>query len=135
MSSPTKRTLALLRKQGFIVEVVEKRVPGCGISRDLFGIADVLAIHPEQHIVLLVQTTTADHFANRLRRVQEQPALSLLLAAGVRVEVWAWAKRAGQWHVRREALQPGGLETIAVAQLPDGRRKKEKDKKGGPGAA
>jgi hypothetical protein len=135
MSSPTKRTLALLRKQGYVVEVVEKRVPGCLVSRDLFGIADVLAVHPEQGIVLLIQATTADHFANRLRRVQEQSVLPSLLAAGVRVEIWAWAKRAGQWHVRREALQPGDLGTVVITQLPDGRRKKEKGKEGGPGAA
>jgi hypothetical protein len=133
MSSPTKRTLIFLRKLGFVAEVVEKRVPGCGISRDLFGIADVLAIHPKQGAVLLIQATTADHFANRLRRVQEQPVLPPLLAAGVRVEVWAWKKCGGQWHVRREALQPGDLRTIVVAELPDGRRKK-KDKKDGQGA-
>jgi hypothetical protein len=118
--------LVLLRKQGFVAEVVEKRVPGCLVSRDLFGIADVLAIHPEQGIVLLVQATTADHFANRLRRVQGQLMLPALLAAGVRVEIWAWAKRAGQWHVRREALQPGDPETIVVSELPDGRRKENK---------
>jgi hypothetical protein len=132
MSSPTKRTLTLLRKLGFVVEVVEKRVPGCSISRDLFGIADVLAIHPEQCVVLLVQATTADHFANRLRRIRAQPVLPSLLAAGVCVEIWGWSKRGGQWHVRREAIQPGDLETVVVSKLPDGRRKENKS---GPGAA
>jgi hypothetical protein len=132
MSSPTKRTLVHLRKLGFVAEVVEKRVPGCLVSRDLFGIADVLAVHPEQGIVLLVQATTADHFANRLRRVQEQSVLPSLLAAGVRIEVWGWCRRVGQWHVRREAIEPGSLGTIVVAELPDGRRKENKS---GPGAA
>jgi hypothetical protein len=106
MSSPTKRTLALLRKQGFVAEVVERRVPGCLVSRDLFGIADVLAIHPEQYVVLLIQATTADHFADRLRRVQGQPVLPSLLAAGVRVEIWAGGKGVvdGMCGVKRSSL-------------------------------
>jgi hypothetical protein len=49
--------------------------------------------------------------------------LPSLLAAGVRVEVWGWKRCGGRWHVRREAIQPGDLETIVVSELSDGRRK------------
>jgi hypothetical protein len=42
---------------------------------------------------LLIQATTADHLADRLRRVRDQPALPALLAAGVQVEGWGWVKR------------------------------------------
>jgi hypothetical protein len=93
MSSPIKRTLARLRKLGYHADIVERRLPGCFITRDLFGIADVLAAHPGERAVLLVQATTAAHVADRLRRVRGQPDLPALLATGVRVEVWGWAKR------------------------------------------
>jgi hypothetical protein len=124
MSSPTKRTLAHLRKLGFTADVVERHIPGCFTTRDLFGIADILAAHPTLRIVLLVQTTTASNFAKRLRRVREQPALPLLLEAGIRVEVWGWAKRNGRWHVRRVAIRPEDLEAVTIADLPRTHRRR-----------
>jgi hypothetical protein len=110
---------------GFLADVVERRLPGCFITRDLFGFADLLAAHPSERIIMLVQTTTQSNFAKRLRHVREQPALPLLLDAGMRIEVWGWRKCGGRWHVRREAVQPGSLATIVVAELPDGRRRQQ----------
>jgi hypothetical protein len=108
---------------GFHADIVERRLPGCFTTKDLFGIGDVLAVHPGEHITLLIQTTTADHLADRLRRIRDQPALPALLAAGVRVEGWGWAKRGSRWFVRRVAVQPGSLETEVIADLPDRRRR------------
>ena len=121
-NSPIKRTLARLRKLGYHAGIVERRLPRCFITRDLFGIADVLAVHPGERTVLLVQATTAAHLADRLRRVRGQPDLPALLAAGVRVEVWGWARRGGRWHVRRVAVRPGDLAAVTVAELPRRRR-------------
>jgi hypothetical protein len=122
MASPTKRTLALLRKMGYTADVVERRIPGCFTTRDLFGIGDILGVHPDERIILLVQTTSRDHLADRLRRVRACPALPQLLAAGVQVECWGWAKRNGQWHVRRVAIRSGDLEAVTIADLPRSRR-------------
>ena len=61
MSTPTARTLARLRELGYRADVVERRLPGCLVTRDLFGIADVIAVHPGERAVLLVQATTAAH--------------------------------------------------------------------------
>ena len=44
LKSPTARTMAALRSEGWTVEVVEKWIPGAQIRRDLFGVIDVLAI-------------------------------------------------------------------------------------------
>jgi hypothetical protein len=60
--------------------------------------------------------------AERLRRVRTCPALPLLLAAGVRVEIWGWAKRNGRWQACRVAIRPGDLEAITIADLPRSRR-------------
>jgi hypothetical protein len=124
--------LAHLRKLGFLADVVERRLPGCFVTRDLFGFADVLGVHPGERVVLLVRTTTASHFAKHLRHVRAQPVLPLLLDAGVRVEVWGWARRGSRWHVRREAIQLGTPETIVVAELPDRRRRQPSPGKGVP---
>jgi hypothetical protein len=127
MSNPTtKKTLAHLRRLGFIADVVERRLPGCFTTRDLLGIADIFAVHPGEHVVLLVQTTTADHLADRLRRIRGQSALPALLAAGVRVEAWGWRKCGDRWHVRRVAVQPETLEGVVIAELPDGRKKEHR---------
>jgi hypothetical protein len=122
MSSPTKRALAHLRKLGFTAAVVERRLPNCFTTLDLFGIGDILAVHPEERVILLVQTTSASNFATRLRRVRDQPALPVLLTAGVQVEIWGWGKRNGRWHVRRVAIRPGDLEAVTIADLPRSRR-------------
>jgi hypothetical protein len=124
MSSPIKRTLARLRKLGYHADIVERRLPGCFLTRDLFGIADLFAVHPGERTVLLIQVTTAAHVADRLRRVRGQPDLPALLAAGVGVEVWGWAKRGGRWHVRRVAVRPGDLAAVIVAELPRRRPRK-----------
>jgi hypothetical protein len=118
-----------LRKLGFVADVVERRLPGCFVTRDLFGFADVLGVHRGDRIVLLVQTTTASNFAKRLRHVREQLAVPMLLDAGVRIEVWGWRKCEGRWFVRREAIQPGTLETVVVAELPDRRRRQPANRK------
>jgi hypothetical protein len=126
MASPTKRTLAHLRKLGYVADIVERRLPGCFITRDLFGFADILAIHPGERVILLVQTTSRDHLAERLRRVRACPALLTLLAAGVRVEIWGWAKRNGRWQAARVAVRPGDLEAITIAELPRQQRRRSR---------
>jgi hypothetical protein len=115
-----------LRKLGYTAAVVERRLPNCFTTQDLFGIGDVLGVHPGERIILLVQTTSASNFAKRLRRVREQPALPQLLAAGVQVECWGWAKRNGRWHVRRVAIRPGDLEGVTIADLPRQRSRRSR---------
>jgi hypothetical protein len=116
--SPTARTLARLRRLGFLAAVVERWVPGRNIRVDLFGLADVLGVHPHDKRVLLVQCTSAAHVGDRLRRVQARPELTALLAAGVAVEVWGWSFRAGCWHLRRVALRREDAAAFVVEAPP-----------------
>src|SRR5262245_35086 len=102
--SPTARTLAHLRRLGFTAAVVERWLPRVERKVDLFGIADVLAVHPRERSVLLVRCTSDGHVADRVKQVQVRSELAVLLAAGVAIEVWGWSCRAGRWHLRRVAL-------------------------------
>ena len=93
--SPTARTVSYLRAQGWpVVEVVEqtKRAPGKTWKVDLFGIGDVLAIRPGE--VLLVQTTSRDNVASRIRKIAEHPNTPHVREAGIGIHVHGWGKMA-----------------------------------------
>jgi hypothetical protein len=114
MASPTSRSLAYLRGRGFLAAVVESWISGAGVRRDLFGFADLLAIHPRDRLFLLVQTTTADHVAHRLAKAKRRPELALWLRAGGLFEVHGWYRRAGRWSARRIAVRAEDLADVIL---------------------
>ncbi len=129
--SPTARTLAHLRRLGFLADVVERWLPHVRRKRDLFGIGDVLAVHPRDRLVLLVQATTGAHVADRLARIQRRAELPLLLRAGVSVEVWGWFLRGERWHVRRAALRAEDLGPVELQPAPRPRRERRGERQRG----
>lgn len=99
MSTPTSRTLAALRKEGWLVAVVEKRNPVTRTLNDLFGFIDVLGIRGEE--VIAVQTTSGDNVASRVRKITDHENLAAVRAAGWKIHVHGWAKnKAGRWQCR-----------------------------------
>jgi hypothetical protein len=100
--SPTSRTLAHLRKQGYpLVDVVEKWIPGANIRRDLFGFIDVLAVDANG-AVTGVQATSGDNVAARVRKITESDKLHVLRLAGWRIVVHGWRKNSSGRYVLRE---------------------------------
>jgi hypothetical protein len=127
--SPTARTLALLRRQGFqLAAAVERWIPGANVRKDLFGVADVLAVHPRDRLFLLVQATSADHVAHRLRKVRARPDLALWLKAGGRFEVWGWFKRAGRWKAKRVEVRAQDLADVVLSTPGPRPRKGERQR-------
>jgi hypothetical protein len=116
--TPTARTMAHLRRLGFVTARVEVYIPAVRRHRDLFGIGDVIGVHPRDRAVLLVQCTSDAHVADRLKRVRGRPELPALLAAGVAVEVWGWSLRAGRWRLRSVALRAEDLAAVVVEAPP-----------------
>lgn len=109
MSKPTPcaRTIKLLRDEGFQVDVVERRIPRCFISKDLFGMFDLVAVRSDLPGVLGVQATSGSNHAARVKKVKGNPILSVWLQAGNRAEVISWKKdREGCWVARREVVLP-----------------------------
>lgn len=84
-----------------LVDTVERRITRI-VTRDLFGIIDLLAVR--EGVTLAVQVTTSSNVAARRKKLQASEALSRVLAAGWRVELHGWAKRKGRWQCRVEAL-------------------------------
>lgn len=102
MPSPTQRSLALLRAEGYTVAIVEHWNAFAKIRQDLFGFVDLVALRPGE--TLAVQTTSGDNVNKRIAKIVEHDNLPRVLEAGWIVEVHGWAKRKGKWDCRRERL-------------------------------
>ena len=113
--SPTSRSLALLRKQGYTAQVVEKWNMWSKTRVDLFGVIDIIAIHPDYRGCLGVQATSRGHINARKKKIEEEPRAKLWLECGNRLEIWGWGKmkKSGKWEVKIiqvvSPLVPGGV--------------------------
>lgn len=97
--TPTQRSLALLRGQGYRVAIVEHWNPHARIRQDLFGIVDLLAIRDGQ--TLAVQTTSGSNVAARVKKIAEAEATPDMRRAGWSIIVHGWRKAAtGKWTLR-----------------------------------
>lgn len=119
MATPTSRSLDLLRQLGFLAAVVESWIPKIERRRDLFGFADLLAVHPRDKVFLLVQATSIGNVSSRLKKAQGKGSLALWLRAGGRFEVHGW----GPGGVKRVAVQSGDLQAT-ILERPGRRGRK-----------
>ncbi|MHC4938740.1 MAG: hypothetical protein ACYTHK_07210, partial [Planctomycetota bacterium] len=72
MTSPTSRSLALLRDRGAVADVVERWIPagpGRSVRRDLFNFGDIIAVEPDQTGAVIVQTTSGANLAARRKKI------------------------------------------------------------------
>ena len=90
--TPTARSLAKLRKEGFLACVVERWIPGANIRRDMFGFADIVAIKPGCGI-FAVQVTSMTNKASRLAKVTSSEEAARWLESGGRILVHGWRKK------------------------------------------
>jgi hypothetical protein len=126
VSSPCSRSLAYLRRQGYVAGVVERwnaHAGVRGIRQDFLGIIDLIGVRVpligEGGGVLGVQATTADNLAARLKKARATPELHTWIGAGARFELHAWGKRKdGRWHVRVVALTGQDLEPVDLTPRP-----------------
>ena len=96
--TPTQRSLAALRKLGYLVEVVEKWNSFTRTRKDLWGWADLLAIRRGE--VLAVQVTS-EGVANRVKKVMDSETIGRVREAGIRIEVHGWRKNVKGRYVQR----------------------------------
>ena len=90
MTSPTQRSVALLKQDGWEVAIVERWNPHVRIRQDLFGFADILAMKPGE-TPKLVQVTSSG-WASRVAKILAEPRASLALQSGFEIEVHGWRK-------------------------------------------
>jgi hypothetical protein len=104
-TSPTQRSLALLRERGYLTAVVEKFNPHVGlhgIRQDLFGFGDLLAIRKGE--VVLVQTTSGGNLAQRVTKIVGLETYPRVVESGIVVHVHGWRKLKSGWACREVVL-------------------------------
>ena len=99
VTSPTQRSLAALRKDGWTCEIVEHWNSFSRTRRDLFGGLDILAIRDGE--TLGVQTTSGTNVSARLAKIKAEPRLAQWLRAGNRLMVHGWRKVGARGAVKK----------------------------------
>ena len=97
--TPTARTLARLRGDGWTCDIVERRISK-KVTKDYCGFGDVFAFVEPCEVMgdtigpefLIVQATDITHVALRRKKIVAEPNARRWLQAGGRVEVWGWSK-------------------------------------------
>lgn len=108
-TSPTQRSLKLLREQGAAVAVVEHWNPWSKTRQDLFGFADLLVLDPRVPGVTFVQVCAGSSHAARRAKLLPLLAVRVALEAQNRVEITSWSKKGPRgkrkvWTARTEAI-------------------------------
>lgn len=100
--SPTQRSLAHMRKAGYLCDVVERRLPRNFVTKDLYGFIDILCIKGED--IVGVQTTSGANMAARVTKIVEHENWPAVCKA-IRMIVHGWRKNAaGRWVLREVEL-------------------------------
>ena len=89
--SPTRRSLEMLRANGWTVDVTERWIAAIKIRKDWMGFGDLLCCRPGQ--IMLVQTTTASNLMARWHKTVALPGAEAWLQSGGAIELHGWAKR------------------------------------------
>lgn len=105
--TPTQRSLAKLRQDGYTVCVVEKWIPMIHQRKDAFGFGDLLAVKVGENGATLVQTTSGSNFSARMEKIRGIAEAAIWLAAGNRIAVHGWRKtgprgKRKRWECREE---------------------------------
>ena len=91
MSSPTQRTLALLRKSWPLVAITERWNPFAKVRQDLWGFVDVLCCR--QDSLLAVQTTSGSNVSARYEKIALLPSVVHWLSnPACRLVIHGWRK-------------------------------------------
>jgi len=112
MTSPTQRTLKLMRERGWLAEITERWIPNggpnrSGIRKDLWSFCDVLCLHPESGEILAVQTTSASNMSARIKKITECELTPIVRKCGIGIHVHGWlapSKNKRRWTVRERDL-------------------------------
>ena len=130
MTSPTQRSLAMLRKEKWFCAVVEHWNAHINCRQDLYGFADLICFRGDE--VRLVQTTSGPNVAARVEKIQHIPAAAHWLESRYRtIHVHGWRK-VGQrgtrklWDCRVVEITPFG---VPMPELPPAQRNGQRNLK------
>lgn len=117
-TSPTKRSLDVLRKAGWTVAVVEHWNQWARVRQDLFGFIDIVAIRNSKFGVLAVQATSGTNVAARVAKIESEPRAVTWLAAGNKIEVHGWRKVGRRGEPKRWECRVVTVSVLQSSQKP-----------------
>ena len=94
--SPNHLSYLKLIEDGYYAEKTEYHTRGR--THDLFGFGDLIGLRKSE--ILLVQATSASNVSARIKKITEHPNVGVVRDAGIRILVWGWRMRDGQWICR-----------------------------------
>jgi len=86
------RSMAWLRKLGYLVAKVEKFNSFIKIRQDMFGFADIVAIRTDKFGVLAIQTTHVNFTDDHIELLRKLPVVKVWLDAKNRIWLIGWGK-------------------------------------------
>lgn len=90
--TPTQRSIAKLKADGYIVANVEKWIPQIRQRKDAFGFGDLLCSKIGVNGALLVQTTSGSNVSARLAKIRGIAEARIWIASGNAIHVHGWKK-------------------------------------------
>jgi len=97
-TSPTQRTLAMMREQGYVCWITEHWNYYAKIRQDLFGFIDILCLKKGE--IIGVQTTSYSNVSARVKKINDHDNVSVVRAAGIKIVVHGWHKSGTIWKCR-----------------------------------
>jgi hypothetical protein len=124
VSSPTQRSLKLLRNAGYICHIVEKYNSFTRTRSDVYGFGDILACKASQNGSYLVQTTSRANLNARIHKIMAIQEAVVWLRAGNGIIVHGWSKmgKAGKrklWHCEVRCLSLDMFTTESELLSPE----------------
>jgi hypothetical protein len=102
--SPTKRSLKLMRDQGYLCEITERWNPFAKIRQDLFNFVDILCVKDGKTVA--VQTTSYSNMSARIKKIKELETYPIVRSAGWEIVVHGWKKdKSNRWVVREVIME------------------------------
>ena len=103
-TSPTQRSLKMMRDQGYLCEVTERWNQWAKIRQDLFNFVDILCIKDGKTVA--VQTTSYSNISARIKKIQGLDSYPIIKSAGWEIVVHGWKKdKSGKWMVREVIME------------------------------
>ena len=124
MNSPTTRTIAKMKDEGYIIGVVERFIKAgrFGIRKDLFGFIDLIGCKPSQVGAVGIQTTSGSNFSSHIHKILDNDEVlqnaRTWVKAGNRILLHGWSKKGPRgkrklWTCREQELT---LETLHTGE-------------------
>jgi len=94
------KSLAKLRKEGYLCAMVERWNKFAGVRQDLYGFIDILAIREGE--ILGVQTTSLNCFAEHVKKISKHKNLIPVKKSGIKIVLHGWFLGEKKWECKEK---------------------------------